>query len=632
MMINPLTNRVDLRPLISQSPTDILTSTLTTELQDITVQPPINQFSDERVGQLLQQQLGSLITISSHPNINEYPASDEELALLTVFTSQQEGLLNNENSDELMARLKQSVTGIHAAYANTSDILASLGQLGSQQKSFIASSEQRVERALGYYMETTERLNNDNDDNYRFELSVTTKEGDIINITFNSSQAYDEENGETVDGFGLSYQVEGSLSEAEHQALTEILADVGAMADEFFKVDKHANNKYTLAKQSDISLDFVTDFNHQQLASFDVSFSTTDGNTETDSENRLDLSYQFDEASKQQAIDFEWKDGIKQIGFALDMSIFGGSDVNQMAQYLATLDKNLEDSRDNSKDTNGLSPFNKDTDSNMRQGFDLFKGALTNMSSIAQRYSKTADAAAQQFTNGRAMVADLVDNMITNDPRYQGPGNETNNTLGTGISKLADFEANYSFSLESWGSLRPKIGVELSQVTELDKLGDLSGLTQNKDVNTGFKYQSGRPDYYEKTENYQVSTAVKNRQLTGLDQHHQVNVDQQTYRPSKNPYQYDLMLALTEETINDSSIRLIDDIWLETTENSHNMEKKERVIEYGKDDDFKETSHQSHDKFATLIGDLDKLAKDKIMKRNYLIELVKVNSFMVRDN
>ena len=116
--------------------------------------------------------------------------------------------------------------------------------------------------------------------------------------------------------------------------------------------------------------------------------------------------------------------------------------------------------------------------------------------------------------------------MITHDHRYQGLGSGANNTLGAGISKLADFDGQFSFSHEEWGQVRPKISVEMSQVTEQKKSGEFSGVTQSKSVSNGFKYQSLRSDYYEKTENYTIGTAVKNKQLIGLGQHHQVNIDQ----------------------------------------------------------------------------------------------------------
>ncbi|PCC10298.1 hypothetical protein [Pseudoalteromonas sp. JB197] len=615
---------------LQHSPLEIapkLIPELATELSPKITSDFLSQFSDEKVAQLLQQQLSMLITPAKKANISSYHYSAEELAIRTVITSQQEGLLKNEHSDKLIQRLNKSVTDIQGAYANTSDILFNLGQLGHQQTSFLASSQQRVERALNPYMESINRSKHEDDDNYRFQLSVKTKEGDIINITFNSSQGYDESAGKTADNFSLSYEVEGDLSEAEHQALTEVLAGVGEMADEFFKVSQYANSRYVPVNQGDMNLDFLADFNHQQLSGFDVSFSTTQNDVLDTGENTLDLSYSIDEASNQQALVFKSESGQNEIDFALDMSTIGAKDTQQMQQYLASLDQSLEDSRVNSTEDSKDSAFGRKGDKTMQQGFELFKGAFASMSSAAERYSSIESLADKQFNDGRAMVADLVDNMITNDPRYQGLGNSTQNSLGAGISKLADFDAKFEFAMDR-GDYQPKSNVALSQATEQQKSGELKGVTQSKNVSSHFDYQNTRPDYYDSEESYNINTAVKNNELVGLDQYQQIDIDKKTYQYNQDKSQYELKMALTEKTTHESNIRLINDIWLESNENSHKMDKKERINEIGEQDNFKNTNHYSHNKLVTLIGDLDKLAQDKDARREYLTQLSQVNFFM----
>ena len=583
--------------------------------------------SNQKVGDILQQQLTSLFTISSTPSTLNYKLSDEELALRTVISSQHEGLLKNENSSQLIERLNSTVKNIQGAYANTSDILSSLGQLGHEQKTFLASSQQRVERMLNPYMESANRSKYEDDDNYVFELSVKTKEGDVINITFNSSQGYDEKTGEAVDGFSLSYEVNGDLSEAEHKALSQVLSGVGEMADEFFNVGENSFSSHIVSNQADMNVDFLAGFNSEQLAGFNVSFSTTQNDALDTGENNLDLSYSIDEASNQQAFVFTSESGQNEIDFALDMSTIGSKDTQQMQQYLASLDQSLEDSRVNSTENDKNSAFGRKGDETMQQGFALFKGAFASMSSAAERYSNLESLAEQQFNDGRAMVADLVDNMITNDPRYQGVGNKAPNTLGAGVSKLADFDAKFSYALDS-DLYQPKSTIELSQATEQTQLGELSGVTQSKDVSSHFDYQYSRPDYYDKEESYNVGTAVKNKELVGLDQFHEVDVDTKMYAFNPQTNQYELQMAMQEQTVSKSDIRLIDDIWLETNENSHNMSKKERVESDEKQAEFKTTSSHTHNKLVTLIGDLDKLAENKNVRREYLTNLSQVNFFM----
>ncbi|WP_024593005.1 MULTISPECIES: hypothetical protein [unclassified Pseudoalteromonas] len=602
-----------------------ITDELLSQLNNETIDEALAR--NQKAGDVLQQQLTSLFTISSTPSTFNYKLSDEELALRTVISSQHEGLLKNENGTQLIERLNTSVKNIQGAYANTSDILSSLGQLGHEQKTFLASSQQRVERSLNPYMESLNRAKYEDDDNYLFELSVKTKEGDVINITFNSSQGYDEKTGEAIDGFGISYEVNGNLSEAEHTALTQVMAGVGEMADEFFKVSENSFNPLIVPNQTDMSLDFLAGFNSEQLAGFNVSFSTTQNDALDTAENTLDLSYSIDEASNQQALVFKAVGGQNDIDFALDMSTIGAKDTQQMQQYLASLDQSLEDSRVNSTQDDKESAFGRKGDEAMQQGFALFKGAFASMSSAAERYSNLESLAEQHFNDGRAMVADLVDNMITNDARYQGLGNKAPNTLGAGISKLADFDATFSYALDN-GDYQPKSTIELSQATEQSQLGDLSGVTQSKNVSSHFDYQYSRPDYYDKEESYNVNTAVKNKELVGLDQSHEVDVDTKMFEFNPKTNQYELQMAMQEQTISKSDIRLIDDIWLEENENSYNMNKKERVESDEKQDEFKKTSSYSHNKLVTLIGDLDKLAENKDVRREYLTNLSQVNFFM----
>ena len=476
-------------------------------------------------------------------------------------------------------------------------------------------------------MESLNRAKYEDDDNYLFELSVKTKEGDVINITFNSSQGYDENTGEAVDGFSLSYEVNGDLSEAEHKALTQVLSGVGEMADEFFKVSENSFNPLIVPNQTDMSLDFLAGFNSEQLTGFDVSFSTTQNKDLDSKENTLDLSYSIDEASNQQALVFKAAGGQNDIDFALDMSTIGAKDTQQMQQYLASLDQSLEDSRVNSTKDDKESAFGRKGDEAMQQGFALFKGAFASMSSAAERYSNLESLADQHFNDGRAMVADLVDNMITNDSRYQGLGNKAPNTLGAGISKLADFDATFSYALDN-GDYQPKSTIELSQATDQSQLGDLSGVTQSKNVSSHFDYQYSRPDYYNKEESYNVNTAVKNKELVGLDQSHEVDVDTKMFEFNPQTNQYELQMAMQEQTVSKSDIRLIDDIWLEENENSYSMHKKERDESDDKQDDFIETNRHSHTKLVTLIGDLDKLAENKDVRREYLTNLSQVNFFM----
>lgn len=557
----------------------------------------LSKFSQEKVEQLLHQELSKLIPQSTQQASSTYKLSNEELTTKTIFTNYQEGLTQNKNSDDLLAYLDKSVQDVNTAYTNTSDILLGLGQLGHEQKSFLAKSKKSIEETVQAYKD---------DVTSGFELSVKTQEGDIVRISIDYSKNDSIEENETI----LNYEVEGDLSEAEHKALTEVLSGVGKMADDYFSLTK--TSKYGDDSLDKIDMTFLADFNSQQLSGFDVSFSKThdnkDDNKNTKYENdALSLSYNI--SKEQQGLVFESSNGAEKINFALDMSIFGNKDDQQMQQYLSTLDKNLEDNRQNSKGNSkdNESIFGRQSDMNMRKGFALFKDAFSSMSTAAEQYSSIESIAKEQFTNGQDIVTDLVDKIIIKDPRNKDINQEQTNALGTGISKLADFDAKFEFSKANKTSSTS--AVELKQSTELNKSGNSNEVNQSKTANTHLDYQLDRPDHYNKKEEYEINAAAQNGELVEVGQSNKVDIDKKTYQ--KNPLlsQYELKTKLAEKTTSESNIRIIDNVLLKTLENSSETNKTERVKNEGKFEDYKQTNHHSYNKLVSLIGDLDKLVK-----------------------
>ena len=410
------------------------------------------------------------------------------------------------------------------------------------------------------------------------------------------------------------------------------------MADEFFKAKQSAYSRYVPANQADLDLSFLSNFDNKELSGFDLYFSTSEGNTaDADgallgTDNELNLSYTLDEDSEQQILEFESVNGQNNIDFSLDMSTIGAQDKSQMQQYIKALDKSLEDSQLNSSEKSTRSAFGHKSDEVMKQGLAVFKSAFSSMSSAAERYSEIESVATKQFTNGRELVANLVDNMITKDPRYQGLGSSDKNSLGDGISKLADFDAKFSFAMDQ-GDYIATSTTKLSQNTEHQKSAGLTGVTQDKTASTRFNYEEGNrsdipPDYYDKQENYTIGTAVKNNELVALDQAHEVDVDKKVYQFNPEISQYELKKELKETTTSESNIRLINDIWLEKNEDSHSMDERKRLSGVGATNEFRTTSSYSHTQLVTLIGDLDKLEQNKEAKREYLAVLSQVNNFM----
>ncbi|NRA62132.1 MAG: hypothetical protein HRU25_14785 [Psychrobium sp.] len=148
--------------------------------------------------------------------------------------------------------------------------------MGPNQQSFLATSERRVERTLASFQEWNFRDDNEDGDKLRFSVTVQTQEGDSIVISFSSAQGNDEDKMQLVDSFALSYEVDDDLSESEHQALTQILAGIGELADDFFAVTQQAKayQPHDVGTRdyinADFNLDFLSDFDNQQLAGFDL--------------------------------------------------------------------------------------------------------------------------------------------------------------------------------------------------------------------------------------------------------------------------------------------------------------------------------------------------------------------------
>ncbi|WP_282130262.1 hypothetical protein [Pseudoalteromonas aliena] len=577
---------------------------LTDELQSIApeiTEELLSKFSQEKVEQLLHQELSKLIPQSTQQASSTYKLSNEELTTKTIFTNYQEGLTQNKSSDDLLAYLDKSVRDVNTAYTNTSDILLGLGQLSHEQKSFLAISKKSIEETVQAYKKDEEKY-----EESKLQLSVKTLEGDTVRISIDYSKNNSIEENETM----LNYEVEGDLSEAEHMALTEVLSGVGKMADDYFSLTK--TSKYGDDSLDKIDMTFLADFNSQQLSGFDVSFSKTHDNEGDDKNTKykydtLSLSYNI--SKEQQELAFKSSNGAEKINFTLDMSIFGNKDDQQMQQYLSTLDKNLEDNRQNSKGNSkdNESIFGRQSDMNMRKGFALFKDAFSSMSTAAEQYSSIESIAKEQFTNGQDIVADLVDKIIIKDPRNKDINQEQTNALGTGISKLADFDAKFEFSKANKTSSTS--AVELKQSTELNKSGNSNEVNQSKTANTHLDYQLDRPDHYNKKEEYEINAAAQNGELVEVGQSNKVDIDKKTYQ--KNPLlsQYELKTKLAEKTTSESNIRIIDNVLLKTLENSSETNKTERVKNEGKFEDYKQTNHHSYNKLVSLIGDLDKLVK-----------------------
>lgn len=619
---------------------------LNDEISTYLSQMSLDDMVDQDVDYLLKHQLITDSLIVNKHIAHEFSyfehASASDVAITAMVRHQQEGLNNNEASDQLLARLEQSAVDINSAYRNASDFLFDIGQLGPDQKSFIASSENRVDKAnleLGSN-EWFNRSFNSKGDNNRFSVSVETQEGDIVTINFSSAQSYHEADsltdGQTVDSFQLSYEVEGDLSEEEHAAMTEILAGIGGLADEYFSNLNDNTNIGVFNQHLDHKFDmnFLNEFDSEQLASFDLSFSTSGSNIQTFSNDGLDISYDFDKDKGSQELDFHLNSGMTQIKFNVDMSVFGQQDTEQMERYLKTMEDNfLEKQNMGLEDDVDGDRFERQKEelSASATQFSLFKNVFESMSGQANQYTKLVELADETFENGRELVANLTKEMMANDPRYIENNNE--NTLGNGISKLADFDAEFNF--KSFDT--PSHHLEIEQTTSEESSPTYQGVTQNKNITSSYNadnaanLEASRMNG-KNTENYTVSAGIEGYQVVALDQKYNSLDESKKYDYIWENSQWNEKLVEhnISETEIESSIRLVEDLWIEQS-SQEKSENNTSIHQYGREPAIT-TNKQSHSslQLTRLIGQLDDLLEDNGKMEKVNEKLSSVGLFMDR--
>jgi len=590
--------------------------------------------SDEAIDTLLINQLTVELTLTKVAAVSSYQYSAQELAARTITSRQNEGLALNENSEQLLARLDQSAASIRTAYSNTSSILADLGQLGPQQRSFLASSEQRVERTLGSYDEKLYRHYNEDGDKNRFSISIETQEGDTITISLSSAQGNDEEMMQSVDSFQLAYEVDGDLSDEEHAALTKILGGIGELADDFFAnpQQKDYSPAYTWAQPSaNLNIDFLSDFDSQLLAGFDLSFSTSGGGGDNLTRNNLDLSYQFDHMAMTQQLAVDYESGMKQTEFSVDMSIIGQQDDQQLANYLAAMEQSFQAN-------NNIEHKNEKTDSRMTMDkrhqqhasadFAMFKSAFNNMSSQANRYTQLATLATQQFDNGLELVSNLAKEVITKDPRYVDNISD-NNQLGAGISQLADFSAQFKFKI---GLTATTNNLSLSQTTSTTNSKDYQGVSQQKELQDSSTKKYGG-DTIERANqlNYSVNAAIEGHSLVALDQQQSASSEFKRfdYVIDENDRIINILVDYSiEETQEQSSIRIVKDLWLQQNSSKQSQASSKILTQGFRQVGVSQQQSYSHQQLVQLIGDLTPLIDNEEAIKDLNKKLNDVNAFM----
>jgi hypothetical protein len=632
---------------------DVQPSQNTANLLDKVAMARLKQSSlalnEQDLDNLLKQQIKGQLQIAQVSAASpSYQISADQFAMRSVFKQQHIGLQQGQNADQLMQSLDNSVRNVRNAYGKTSELLQTLGQLGAGQRSFLARSEQRFEQGIksknpdfigiSALSGTAPAQSEEVDDNNKFELTIQTREGDVISINLSSALGFDGQTDQQYQSFQLDYQVEGSLSEQEYQAMVTVFSGIGQLADDFFSANGPAKNA-SLAPGSalapQLNLDFLGDFDQQQLAGLDLSFSTSEHIYTSTMQHSLDFSYQFDQDQQTQHLALDWQAGMnREISVDLNMSTIGQHDQQQMAQYLRMMEENfVQSSPDQQKISKyALKSIFEPDQQIAKAGFSLFKSAFTSMSSQAALYTQTQQAGQEQ-SNYQANIANLSEQMIQQDPRYQGLSQAKADNFSQGFSKLADFDAGFSFTSAHPGDYTR---LQFGQQTKVKapEGQNYSAMTQDKTMQASSQFDYIQElDSHQKQESYQIKAGLDSGQMQGLDQQRQVTVEDINYQvfiDTKGELGLHQASKTNSNSNETSQIRLINDIWTEQNELNHSKTEENVVLEYGRQTATKFDHNVKHDMLLKVIGDLETYKGNTADSKEYYDKLNRLNAFMAK--
>ncbi|NRA61358.1 MAG: hypothetical protein HRU25_10710 [Psychrobium sp.] len=138
------------------------------------------------------------------------------------------------------------------------------------------------------------------------------------------------------------------------------------------------------------------------------------------------------------------------------------------------------------------------------------------MSEQATRYTALETIASKEFNDGRALIANLTEQLISHDRRYV-VFNSPKNNLGAGFYQLADFSAQFSFKFANDNRTND---LSISQSTKQQQSDDYSGVSQRKQINASSLIDGYTRLTTKNSESYTISVAHEGHNIVELDQKH----------------------------------------------------------------------------------------------------------------
>jgi|GEM_PF-5522898 len=322
------------------------------------------------------------------------------------------GKAQGENADNLNQLIERISQGAEIAYSETRSVLDSLSKLDAGTESYIAQSQSYTRFALNELnskIGADEELDFLSKDKKSLSLQVTTREGDEVNINIIQSKgSADLTFGNQI---SVKYEVEGDLSESEHQALSELMNAIGSASDSLL-----AGNDLT-------RLMGIEGLDGGQLADFSLSLKGAGQN----------VDYNYSQNGNKQTLEGSWaQNGVMMADFNLNSKFGGVAGEQELAQYLALLDEAADSTYKNNKNTD-----------EQDQTSGLLKNTLNDFMNLAERMGKSLSKAEKEFEQARELANTLFTQISREKTDRLGLKDEEKARLKEGFNRLADFSANF---------------------------------------------------------------------------------------------------------------------------------------------------------------------------------------------
>jgi len=458
------------------------------------------------------------------------------------------GKAQGESAGQLNALLERISQGSEDAHSETRNILSGLSQLDASTESYISKSQTYTRLGLDELSSkigVDEQFADASENQKEFSLQVTTREGDEITISIKQSK--DVFNATRASDMSVSYEVEGELSESEHEALGELMNAIGSTSD-------------SLLAGSDLGqLMGINEFNGGVLSSFSLSL---DG-----SDQQIEYSYNHDNNNQQ--LQGSWvQDNQVMAEFNLDSKIGGVTDPQQLEQYLQLIDEAASTTGDLD---------DRQEEKAMTQ--DLYKNTLSSFMGLADRLGSSIEVADKKFDQARQLAGSLFEKMTEEQSSRLGLDQEDKAKLNEGFNLMADFSA--SFDSKSLAGFQ----VDLMQQTHTDGGGGLSGseqtVTQTVSVNLHSVMSDGENSREQKLkEDYTVSMEIDEYQMQSMAQSRDVkNTVSEKEVIGDKKYRFEVT---EDETHAKNTLNMLDNLIVETSNLSGQKTVTEGIVDDGK--------------------------------------------------